>query len=122
MVSAVPPAPADAPPMHRIFQDERGNELTRLELRDYGYDVRNRGWYQNTLRADQPTVSSPYRSFSIGSPMMTLAAPLRGHVRGVIAADLKLDNFGELVNAQRPGTHGTAIVFDAFGILLAHPD
>jgi len=54
--------------------------------------------------------------------MMTLAAPLRGRVRGVIAADLKLDNFGELVNAQRPGTHGTAIVFDSFGILLAHPD
>ena len=54
--------------------------------------------------------------------MMTLAAPLRGHVRGVIAADLKLDNFGDLVNAQRPGTHGTAIVFDSFGVLLAHPD
>ena len=121
-VNLVRPAARDSLPMHRIFQDERGNELTRLEIPDYGYDVRKRGWYQNTLRADQPTVSSPYRSFSIGTPMMTLAAPLRGRVRGAIAADLKLDNFGELVNAQRPGTHGTAIVFDSFGILLAHPD
>lgn len=121
-VNLVRPAAGGSLPMHRIFQDERGNELTRLEIPDYGYDVRKRGWYQNTLRADQPTVSSPYRSFSIGTPMMTLAAPLRGRVRGAIAADLKLDNFGELVNAQRPGTHGTAIVFDSFGILLAHPD
>ena len=121
-VNLVRPAGGDALPMRRIFQGEHGDELMQFDLRDYGYDVRKRDWYQNTLRADQPIVSSPYRSFSIGTPMMTLAAPLRGRVRGVIAADLKLDNFGELVNAQRPGTHGTAIVFDSFGILLAHPD
>jgi len=43
-------------------------------------------------------------------------------VRGVIAADLKLDKFSDLVHAQRPGEHGTAIVFDSFGVLIAHPD
>jgi adenylate cyclase len=121
-VNLVRPAAGDALSMHRIFQDERGDEITQLDLRDYGYDVRKRGWYHDTLRADQPIVSSPYRSFSIATPMMTLAAPLRGQVRGVIAADLKLDNFSELVNAQRPGKHGTAIIFDSFGVLLAHPD
>ncbi len=35
--------------------------------------------------------------------MITLSAPLHGHVRGVIAADLKLDKFSDLVQAQRPG-------------------
>src|SRR5262245_44784833 len=54
--------------------------------------------------------------------MITLSAPLHGHVRGVIAADLKLDKFSELVHAQRPGEHGTAIIFDSFGVLIAHPD
>jgi adenylate cyclase len=43
-------------------------------------------------------------------------------VHGVIAADLKLDNFSELVQAQRPGEHGMAIIFDSFGVLIAHPD
>jgi adenylate cyclase len=43
-------------------------------------------------------------------------------VRGVIAADLKLDKFSDLVQAQRPGEHGTAIIFDSFGVLIAHPD
>ena len=43
--------------------------------------------------------------------MITLSAPLQGHVRGVIATDLKLDNFSDWVYAQRPGEHGTAIIF-----------
>src|SRR5215471_12520120 len=54
--------------------------------------------------------------------MITLSAPLHGHVRGAIAADLKLDNFSDLVYAQRPGEHGTAIIFDSFGVLIAHPE
>jgi len=53
--------------------------------------------------------------------MITLSAPLRGGVRGVLAADLKLDKFSDLVQAQRPGEHGTAVIFDAFGVILAHP-
>ena len=54
--------------------------------------------------------------------MITLSAPLQGGVRGVIAADLKLDKFSEFVNAQRPGEHGAAILFDATGALIAHPE
>ncbi len=54
--------------------------------------------------------------------MITLTAPLQGHVRGVIATDLKLDKFSDWVYAQRPGEHGTAIIFDSFGALIAHPD
>ena len=52
--------------------------------------------------ADRPYVSAPYLSFSIGAPVITVSAPLRGKVPGVIAADLKLDTFSEFVQAQRP--------------------
>ena len=45
-----------------------------------------------------------------------------GMFSGVIAADLKLDTFSDLVQAQRPGKHGTAIIFNSFGVLIAHPD
>ena len=54
--------------------------------------------------------------------MITLSAPLKGRVDGVIAADLKLDKFSEFVNAQRPGEHGAAILFDTTGALIAHPE
>jgi adenylate cyclase len=108
--------------MRRIFEDGQGNKIGQLDLSDYGYDARNRVWYRDTMQADRALVSSPYASFSVGTPMITLSAPLHGHVHGVIAADLKLDQFSDLVHAQRPGEHGTAIIFDSFGVLIAHPE
>ena len=121
-INLVRPTSGGALPMRRIFEDEQGNKIDHLDLPDSDYDARTRAWYRDTMQADRALVSSPYASFSIGTPMITLSAPLHGHVRGVIAADLKLDKFSELVHAQRPGEHGTAIIFDSFGVLIAHPD
>jgi adenylate cyclase len=121
-VNLVRPAPGGALPMRRNFEDEQGDKIGQLDLPDYGYDARKRLWYRDTVNADRGLVSSPYPSFSIGTPMITLSAPLHGHARGVVAADLKLDKFSDLVYAQRPGEHGTAVIFDPFGVLIAHPD
>lgn len=121
-VNLVRPTSGGALPMRRVFEDAQSKKVKQLDLPDYGYDARKRGWYRDTMHTDRPLASSPYASFSIGTPMITLSAPLRGHVRGVIAVDLKLDNFSDLVYAQRPGEHGTAIIFDSFGVLIAHPE
>jgi adenylate cyclase len=121
-VNLVRPTSGGALPMRRIFEDEQGNKIEQLDLWDYGYDARTRVWYRDTMQADRALVSSPYASFSLGTPMITLSAPLQRQVRGVIAADLKLDKFSDLVYAQRPGEHGTAIIFDSFGVLIAHPE
>lgn len=121
-LSLIRPTPGGALPMRRIFDDQEGNELEQQDLWKYGYDPRVRGWYVDTLKADRALISSPYVAFSIGAPVITVSAPLRGRVRGVIAADLKLDDFSDFVYAQRPGEHGTALVFDQAGMLLAHPD
>jgi adenylate cyclase len=121
-INLVRPTSGKVLPMRRIFEDEEGNKTGQLDLPDYGYDARKRVWYRDTMQAGRDLVSSPYTSFSIGTPMITVSAPLHGHVRGVIAADLKLDKFSELVHAQRPGEHGTAVIFDSFGVLIAHPD
>ena len=121
-VNLARPTAGGALPMRRIFEDGDGNKVEQLDLWDYGYDARTRVWYRDTVQSDRALVSSPYASFSIGTPMITLSAPLRGHVRGVIAADLKLDKFSELVNSQRPGEHGTTVIFDSFGVLIADPD
>jgi adenylate cyclase len=121
-VNLVRPTADGALPMRRVFEDEHGNKIEKLDLPDYGYDARKRGWYRDTMQTDRALVSSPYASFSIGTPMVTLSAPLGGPVGGVIAADLKLDKFSQLVEAQRPGKHGTAVIFDSFGVLIAYPD
>jgi len=121
-VNLVRPTSAGTLPMRRTFEDEQGNRIGQVNLPAYGYDARKRRWYLDTVNTDRALVSSPYASFSIGTPMITLSAPLHGQVRGVIAADLKLDKFSDLVYAQRPGEHGTAVIFDSFGVLIAHPE
>jgi adenylate cyclase len=122
VINLVRPTPAGDLPMRRIFQDQQGNEVGEVDLWKYGYDARKRPWYWQTMRSDRPYVSAPYLSFSIGAPVITVSAPLRGKVPGVIAADLKLDTFSDFVHAQRPGQHGTVVIFDQAGSLIAHPD
>ena len=122
VINLVRPTPAGDLPMRRIFQDQQGNEIGEIDLWKYGYDARKRPWYWQTMRSDRPYVSAPYLSFSIGAPVITVSAPLRGKVPGVLAADLKLDTFSDFVQAQRPGQHGTVMIFDQAGSLIAHPE
>ena len=103
VINLVRPTPAGELPMRRVFQDRQGNEVGEVDLWKYGYDTRKRPWYWQTMGSDRPYVSAPYLSFSIGAPVITVSAPLRGKVPGVIAADLKLDTFSDFVQAQRPG-------------------
>ena len=121
-INLVRPTPSGELPMRRIFEDQQGNEVGKIDLWKYGYDARNRPWYRDTMKADRPLASSPYLAFSIGAPVITVSAPLRGKVPGVLAADLKLDTFSEFVQAQRPGEHGIVLIFDSMGSLIAHPD
>jgi adenylate cyclase len=121
-INLVRPTASGELPMRRIFEDRQGNEVGQLDLWKYGYDARTRPWYREAMKADRSQVSSPYLSFSIGAPVITVSAPLRGKVPGVLAADLKLDTFSDFVQAQRPGEHGIVLIFDQTGSLIAHPD
>ncbi len=121
-INLVRPTSTDELPMRRIFEDQQGNEVGQFDLWRYGYDTRKRPWYRETMKADRPLVSPPYLAFSIGAPVITVSAPLRGKVPGVLAADLKLDTFNDFVQAQRPGEHGIVVIFDSHGSLIAHPD
>src|SRR5215470_11303423 len=121
-INLVRPTPSDELPMRRIFEDRQGNEVGQVDLWRYGYDTRTRPWYRETMKADRPRVSPPYLAFSIGAPVITVSAPLRGKVPGVLATDLKLDTFNDFVQAQRPGEHGIVVIFDSNGSLIAHPN
>jgi adenylate cyclase len=121
-INLIRPTPGGELPMRRIFEDRQGNEVGQLDLWRYGYDARKRPWYRETMKADRALVSPPYLSFSIGAPVITVSAPLRGKVPGVLAADLKLDTFSDFVQAQRPGEHGVVVIYDSAGSLIAHPD
>jgi adenylate cyclase len=121
-INSVRPIDSGALPMRRVFEDKQGNEIGQVDLWKYGYDARTRAWYRDTKTTDTLLVSSPYLAFSIGAPVITVSAPLRGKAKGVLAADLKLDQFSDFVQEQRPGEHGIVWIFDTVGALLAHPD
>jgi adenylate cyclase len=121
-IHLIRPTPTGALPLRRIFQDRLGDLLEQIDLWKYGYDARQRSWYRDTMRADRLLISSPYLSFTMATPVITVSAPLRGTARGVIAADLKLDTFSDFVNEQRPGARGIALMFDSAGVLIAHPE
>jgi len=103
VINLVRPTPAGDLPMRRIFQDRQGYEVGEIDLRKYGYDARARPWYTQTMKLERAYVTEPYLSFSLGAPVFTVGAPLQGKVPGALAADLKLDTFGDFVQAQRPG-------------------
>jgi adenylate cyclase len=121
-INLVRPTSRGELPMRRLFEDRQGNAVGQLDLWNFGYDTRKRSWYSSTRSADRPQISLPYLSFSLGAPVITVSAPLRGRVKGVLAADLKLDTFSDFVRAQRPGEHGVVLIFDSSGSLIAHPD
>lgn len=121
-IHLIRPTPTGALPLRRIFQDRLGDQIEQIDLWKYGYDARKRSWYRDTMRADRLLISSPYLSFTMAAPVITVSAPLRGTARGVIAADLKLDTFSDFVNEQRPGARGIALIFDSAGVLIAHPE
>ena len=121
-ITLIRPTETDERPMRRIFEDQQGNNVGQIDLQDYGYDPRVRSWYRQTMRTDRLFVSPPYLAFTTGAPVITISAPLRGKVAGVLAADLKLDTFNDFVQAQRPGEHGIVSIFDSTGSLIAYPD
>jgi adenylate cyclase len=122
VINLIRPTPGGDLPMRRIFQDRQSNEIGEVDLWKYGYDARTRPWYTQTMNLERAYVTEPYLSFSLGAPVITVSAPLRGKVAGVLAADLKLDTFSDFVQSQRPGPHGTVMIFDQMGSLIAHPD
>ena len=121
-ITLVRPPETGELPMRRLFEDQQGNKVGQIDIEDYGYDPRKRPWFIKTTRADRPLVSSPYLSFTTGAPVITISAPLRGKVVGVLAADLKLDTFNNFVQAQRPGEHRIVAIFNSTGSLIAYPD
>src|SRR6202045_489243 len=77
-INLVRPTPSGELPMRRIFEDRQGNEVGQIDLWKYGYDPRTRFWYRDTLAADRLLISAPYLAFTIGTPVITVSAPLRG--------------------------------------------
>ena len=85
------------------------------------YDPRGRPFYRDALRASTRVLTDVYTFASNGKPGLTIARRIMkaGRPVGVVAADITLEQLSRFLAAQPVGEHGTAVILDADGRLIA---
>ncbi|MFK4499012.1 adenylate cyclase [Bradyrhizobium japonicum] len=86
------------------------------------YDPRQRPWYVEAFKNDKTLLTGPYVFYATGEPGYTLRTPLREGRRGVIAGDLLLNRFEDMLAEQKLGQSGLAFLFNDAGRIVGHPE
>ncbi|WP_441236079.1 adenylate/guanylate cyclase domain-containing protein [Bradyrhizobium sp. 930_D9_N1_4] len=86
------------------------------------YDPRQRPWYVEAFRNDKTLLTGPYIFYAPGEPGYTLRTPLKEGRRGVVAGDVLLNRFEDMLAQQKLGPSGLAFLFDDFGRIVGHPE
>lgn len=101
---------------------EPGDRSHELPPETKSYEPRLRPWYLAASEKKGRIFSAVYPSASTGQLLITLAQPLYekdGSVLGVFAADLLLQRLTDLLQTQKISAHGSAILVDEQGYLVA---
>ena len=89
------------------------------------YDPRERVFFHQALATpDRVALSNPYIFESTGRPGISASRLVRlpGGMIAVVGADLRLDGFSSFLKTAAPGVHGTAMIIDDAGFIIASPD
>ncbi len=81
--------------------------------------------YFEKAMAGDIVVSEPLMSRVSGVPVIVIAAPImneRGEVTGVAAGEMSLASITNIINEEKLGESGYAIMLDQKGRYMAHPD
>jgi len=86
------------------------------------YDPRQRPWYVEAFKDAKTLLTGPYVFYATGQPGYTLRTPLKEGRRGVVAGDLLLNSLEEMLNQQRLGQSGLALLFNDANRVVGHPE
>ncbi|WP_298872344.1 adenylate/guanylate cyclase domain-containing protein [uncultured Bradyrhizobium sp.] len=86
------------------------------------YDPRTRPWYVEAFRNDKTLLTGPYIFYATEEPGYTLRTPLKQGRRGVVAGDVLLNRFEDMLVQQKLGQSGVAFLFNESGQIVAHPE
>ena len=92
-----------------------------------GYDPRTRPWYSAGLDSKELVWTDPYPDASTGAIVVTASIPVYDNeddsrIIGIMAIDLYLDYFTELVKQLKLGESGQAYIVASDGSIIAHED
>ncbi len=85
------------------------------------YDPRQRPWYVEAFKNDKTLLTGPYVFYATGEPGYTLRTPLKSGRRGVVAGDMLLNRFEDMLAEQKLGQSGLAFLFNDAGRIVGHP-
>lgn len=88
-------------------------------------DRSTRWWFQQMMQDPQAFISKSYYSVATGMPCASVFFPMyeNSTLKGVYAADLKLDFLQELIGEHSDEGDGRiSFVIDGEGVVVAHPD
>jgi adenylate cyclase len=86
------------------------------------YDPRQRPWYVDAFKSDKTLLTGPYVFYATGEPGYTLRTPLKQGRRGVVAGDLLLNRFEDMLAEQKLGQSGLAFLFNDAERIVGHPE
>ena len=139
MVAAITPAQLDGDATITVTQLKLGGEFSSAYVGypdkratfsvghpppKSDYDPTARPWYKQAVEAGKLVVTQPYTDYTTHKLVVTFARPIldNGTLKGVVAADIFLDNVSANVNAIHPTQASFAFVVDQKGVIIAHPD
>lgn len=93
---------------------------------DFDWDPPGRLWHQSAMaNPDQIMLVDPYVDAQTKQLVVTFSRTVRneaGSIDGVIAVDVTLDKFSEIVSAEKITADGTTFLIDNIGLFVVHPD
>ncbi len=90
--------------------------------KDLTYDHRNRPWYRDTLKANQPIWNDVYVTITPADLVISASQPFygkQGKPLGVVSSDLALAAFSRYLRGLKIGQTGQAFILERNGLLVA---
>lgn len=89
---------------------------------DAGYEASQRDWYVEAKEGEGVAVSSAYADADSGRMVITMSCAVyeKGSFRGVLAADIFIDNVTTLAQQAFPDDNEYAVLVDSAGSVLTH--
>lgn len=108
-----------------IWRNDDFSEVARETDPDDPYDPRSRPWYIKAQELRTTIWTDPYIFFSSHQPGITLAAPVLnddGAMRGAVGVDIEISMISDFLSRLNIGVHGRAMIINANGDVIAHPE
>lgn len=87
------------------------------------YDATERPWYQIAQEANKATFTTVYIDKNKGEMVTSITVPIKlGEMKGVLAANIPIENILRQVNRIQYGKTGYGILLDKSANIIAHPN